>query len=189
MNIDSITSNNVNQYNKEGNTPLFYASADQVEHLVRLGADVNHQNFKDETALFKAGFEKSEQLIRAGADVNLCDEGYATAIFFSDLKTTQLLIAHGADVNQSDFEGDTPLSVAASYKDTEKSKLLIEHGASIHSVNMSGFSIMETMTPELKEFALEHERKQVLKDKDFLEKETEFLVENKQTHRMSIPKF
>jgi len=189
MNIDSITSENVNQYDKKGNTPLFYAAANQVEHLVKLGADVNHQNLKEETALFHADFDKAEKLIRAGADVNICSEGYATAIFFSDLKTTQLLIAHGADVNQSDFEGDTPLSVAASYKDTEKSKLLIENGASIHNVNMSGFTTLETMTPELKEFALEYERKQALKDKDFLEKETEFLVENTQTHRMSIPKF
>jgi len=189
MNIDSITSENVNQYDKKGNTPLFYASGDQVEHLIKLGADVNHQNFNEETALFRADFEKTEKLIKAGADVNIQSESYATAIFFSDLKTTHLLIARGADVNQSDFENDTPLSVAASYKDIEKSKLLIENGASIHNVNMSGFTTLETMTPELKEFALEHERKQAIKDKDFLEKETEFFVENENTHRMSVPKF
>lgn len=189
MNIDSITSENVNQYDKKGNTPLFYAAANQVEHLVKLGADVNHQNLKEETALFHADFDKAEKLIRAGADVNICSEGYATAIFFSDTKTTQLLINHGADVNQSDFEGDTPLSVAASYKDVDKGKILIENGANIHNVNLSTFTILELMPQDLKDFALEYEKKQAKKDKDFLEQETDFLVEDKNTHRMSVPKF
>lgn len=45
------------------------------------------------------------------------------------------------------------------------------------------------MPQDLKDFALEYEKKQAKKDKDFLEQETDFLVEDKNTHRMSVPKF
>lgn len=184
------TKDTVNKRDLKGNTPLFYATnVDDVIQLIAIGANVNHENNKHETALFHAGFEKAKILIDSGADVNHVDEGYASPLFFSDLKTSKLLIEKGAIVDQSDMEGDTPLSVAASYKDVEKGKLLIDNGAYIHNVNLSTFSALELMPDELREFALNFENKQNLSLKEELEQITKNIEHSDIPERLPIPKF
>lgn len=174
---------NVNKRDDKGNTPLFYTTdIDEIKKLIALGANVNHENYKHRTPLFNANFDKAKILIESGANVNHLDEGCASPLFFSDLKTSKLLIENGALVDQSDMEGDTPLSVAASYKDIEKGKFLIENGASIYNVNLSTFSALELMPDELRDFALSFDAKK----NDLLHKEFDISEIPK---RLSIPKF
>lgn len=173
----------VNKRDNEGNTPLFYATkTEDIKELINLGADINHENNEHKTPLFYADYNKAKILIESGADVNHLDEGCASPLFFSDLKTSRLLIENGALVDQSDMEGDTPLSVAASYKDIEKGKFLIENGASIYNVNLSTFSALELMPDELRDFALSFDGKK----NDLLHKEFDISEIPK---RLSIPKF
>lgn len=184
------TKDTVNKRDIKGNTPLFYAeSIEDIRFLINIGANVNHENIKHETAIFYAGFEKAKILIDSGADVNHVDEGYASPLFFSDLKTSKLLIENGAIVDQSDMEGDTPLSVAASYKDVEKGKFLIENGAYIHNINLSTFSALELMPVELREFALNFEKKQNLSLKEELEQISKNIDFNDIPEKLPIPKF
>lgn len=184
------TKDTVNKRDLKGNTPLFYTETiEDIRFLINIGANVNHENNKHETALFHAGFEKAKILIESGADVNHVDEGCASPLFFSDLQTSKLLIEKGAIVDQSDMEGDTPLSVAASYKDVEKGKFLIESGAYIHNINLSTFSALELMPDELREFALNFEKKQNLSLKEELEQITKNVEFNDIPERLPIPKF
>jgi len=180
----------VNKRDNEGNTPLFYATkTEDIKELINLGADINHENNEHKTPLFYADYNKAKILIESGANVNHVDEGYASPLFFSDFKTSKLLIEKGALVDQSDMEGDTPLSVAASFKDIEKGKLLIENGAYIHNINLSTFSALELMPDELRNFALEFEKKQSISLKGELEELTKDMVVNDIPRRLSIPKF
>lgn len=154
-----INKQKINERDEKGNTPLFYTKdINEIKELIELGANVNQINIRRRTPLFKAGFEKSKLLIEYGANLSHFDEGGVSALFFSDAETTKFLIEKGAVVDQYDMEGDTPLSIAASYQDVEKCKILIEAGANIHNTNLSTFTALEMMPKELQKFALDFEK-------------------------------
>jgi ankyrin len=111
---------NVNQVDKDGNTPLHLAgqesSSDRAAALLASGADINATNRLGQTPLHKF----TEKIY--GWDNN---EGGTNLPF-------QLLVRSGANVNAQDKEGRTPLAVLAladtSFKE-EATALLLEAGA------------------------------------------------------------
>ena len=60
------------------------------------------------------------------------------ASYFGKFEVAKLLIKHGAQIDSRDFEGKTPLAVAASQAHLEVVKLLLENGADVNSKDNYG---------------------------------------------------
>jgi len=84
-------------------------------------------------AAAQGALERIDRLLEAGMDVNSVDEAGRSALFYSiaaeQLQTTRHLIRKGAQVNQPDWEGMTPLHVAATEGHTGCCSLLLSQGA------------------------------------------------------------
>ncbi|MDX1924387.1 MAG: ankyrin repeat domain-containing protein [Rickettsiaceae bacterium] len=83
-----------------------YYSLDNIQELIRDGANVNQKKNEGNTPLHIA-----------------CREGY------TDI--AELLINHGANVNKENNQGATPLYWACFNGETDLVKLLINHGANV----------------------------------------------------------
>ena len=118
---------NVNEINKNGETPLFYLENVSIAKLfIAHGADVDAKNQYGCTPLFYADEEEMIQLLIVhGAEVNMLDNDLDSPLHSSELKKTRLLISYGADINQRNRYGDTPFDLA---KYAEIATYLIEHG-------------------------------------------------------------
>jgi len=111
--IEYDHADNINAREKDGWTPLFWASTghffkDGSEAVLRLllehGADINAQDKKGWTPLYVASINGALEVVR-------------------------LLLEHGADVEAKDNDGKTALQEAAWRRRGEIMKLLREHGA------------------------------------------------------------
>jgi len=130
----------VNARNKDGNTPLHWATfsgqTEAAELLIKYGAEVNVRDKNGRTPLHWAArsgdTEIAEMLLNHGAGVNARDEygwtplGVAAALGCT--KTAEVLIKYGAEVNAEDKGGRTPLHWAAGLGYTETADLLQWHG-------------------------------------------------------------
>jgi len=124
MVVESVPFDKLNARDRNGNTPLMWATSQGDEQLVELlvdqGSAVNLQNFVGETALFIAaarGFEKiCTFLIENGGDSRIATLDGATALHIASAgghsDVVKSLVSHGAFVNVVDEEGDTPLHYA-----------------------------------------------------------------------------
>jgi len=124
MVVESVPFDKLNARDKNGNTPLMWATSQGDEQLVELlvdqGSAVNLQNFVGETALFigaARGFEKiCTFLIENGGDTRTVTLDGATPLHIASagghLDVVKTLVSHGAFVNVVDEEGDTPLHYA-----------------------------------------------------------------------------
>lgn len=138
-------------------TILSNFSADTIESIIKLGADVNRPNFAERPLMNAANKpEIIKLLIKHGAKVNATNPFGKTALFyaiqFGDYDCVKLLIENGADVNQKILNLDdlielsnqydlgeyfvletvadfTPLVYAMRYADKDVQDLLIKHGA------------------------------------------------------------
>ena len=118
---------NVNQANKQDNTPLIFATEYGHEAVVRAllaaGADVNQANEDGSTPLIYAAVRGHEAvvgaLLAAGANVNQANKHDNTPLSFAARRGHEAvvgaLLAAGADVNQANEDGSTPLSFATEY--------------------------------------------------------------------------
>lgn len=119
------------------------ASADIVEYLISLGADVNQVDDTGQAPLRYAAVarhdidEKIDLLIEAGADIDhTSNDGSAAlsdAAFHQNVIAAKALIKHGADVNHRDSNGYTALSWTCGRGAPEADivELLLRSGANV----------------------------------------------------------
>ncbi|GAQ82666.1 potassium channel [Klebsormidium nitens] len=123
----------------DGRRPIHVAAAmgydDCVRFLISNGADVNVRDKFDASPLSEAlrlGQHSTAELLREhGADVTPRVASYdlCTAVASGNARNVALLLAFGADPNCFDFDGKTPLQIAATLGNQEVVNLLLRHGA------------------------------------------------------------
>ncbi|XP_072930827.1 protein phosphatase 1 regulatory subunit 12C isoform X6 [Epargyreus clarus] len=86
---------------------------DEVQRLLKMGADINTANVDGLTALHQACID-------------------------DNLDMVEFLVGHGADVNRGDNEGWTPLHATASCGFLSIARYLLENGADVAAVNYDG---------------------------------------------------
>lgn len=111
-----------------------------------IGSNGDELNEKLLKAVKDYDFEQVEQMIKAGADVNAANEYGVTALMTAVSRSTNedmidLLIELGADVNARSKLGETPLMWCAYSK--KNAVKLIEYGADVNAVNYQGASVYE----------------------------------------------
>lgn len=145
--------------NREGLTALTRqissASLDDIELMLKLGADPNQPGSGGETPLIILAEILSaspndaregaamEVLIKHGADVNGTDDLGSSALLHAvqnaTRATVEILVRAGADVNQPNKEGVTPLMVALARKNEQGLiDFLLGHGADVKMRNAKG---------------------------------------------------
>ncbi|KAI9907976.1 hypothetical protein PsorP6_003497 [Peronosclerospora sorghi] len=123
-----------------------------VAMLLTHGADTNMANPKGVTPLFFAiqfgDIEIVEMLVECGANVNLCNTDSVSAVHVAVacemLSMLELLLGCNAFVNtKNDFNGKTPLHLAAQIGSLPMCKLLLDHGGCIHHKTARGFDVVD----------------------------------------------
>lgn len=91
--------------------------------------------------------EEVESLLKVGADVNARDDNGSTPLHWAtnhaNSHIIELLIEHGADVNVQDKIGMTKLMQVCSYGDIEMAGYLLEHGADPTITDLFGENAMD----------------------------------------------
>ncbi|XP_026315519.1 protein phosphatase 1 regulatory subunit 12B isoform X3 [Hyposmocoma kahamanoa] len=86
--------------------------------------------------------EDVQRLLKAGADINTANVDGLTALHQAciddNLDMVEFLVSRGADVNRGDNEGWTPLHATASCGFLSIARFLIENGADVGAVNYDG---------------------------------------------------
>ncbi|XP_063372811.1 protein phosphatase 1 regulatory subunit 12A isoform X6 [Cydia amplana] len=86
--------------------------------------------------------DEVQRLLKAGADINTANVDGLTALHQAciddNLDMVEFLVAHGADVNRGDNEGWTPLHATASCGFLSIARYLLESGADVAAVNYDG---------------------------------------------------
>ena len=145
---------NLNRFDAENNTPLYYASKNGYVHtinwLLSNGADVNLANSKGDTALHVACQDADEDsvhlLIKRGADINTTNEQGETPVLIAARigKEGHIIILSGekANLDKRDKDGNFPLQLACENGHTSVIKELITNGASFRITNDDWHSCM-----------------------------------------------
>ncbi len=132
----------MNAADKEENTPLHYAVSlgrkAAVEFLLAKGADVNARNKRRQTPLHIAVSEPDRKMIITR--YAYYDAFGASTDVYSDREMIELLLAHGADVDAADFDGFTPLHLAAAADRAEIAEALIAAGANVEARDRVNFT-------------------------------------------------
>ena len=128
----------VNERDKEGNTPIQYAVEEGdialCKLLIKHGANVNVKDIYGDTLLHKA-----IKIERKGP--------FFRKVLSPPIKKAaiicKILLEAGADVNVKNNRGETPLHLAAAKWDFESCKLLIKYGAKINPLTNEGFTPLD----------------------------------------------
>ncbi|XP_045784316.1 protein phosphatase 1 regulatory subunit 12B isoform X7 [Maniola jurtina] len=100
---------------------------DEVQRLLKMGADINTANVDGLTALHQACID-------------------------DNLEMVEFLVEHGADVNKGDNEGWTPLHATASCGFLSIARYLLENGADVAAVNYDGELPVDIADEKMKDF-------------------------------------
>ncbi|XP_049695376.1 protein phosphatase 1 regulatory subunit 12C isoform X11 [Helicoverpa armigera] len=86
--------------------------------------------------------DEVQRLLKRGADINTANVDGLTALHQAciddNLDMVEFLVTHGADVNRGDNEGWTPLHATASCGFVSIARYLLENGADVAAVNYDG---------------------------------------------------
>jgi ankyrin repeat protein len=136
----------INSKDKDGQTPLLWATENGHEAVVRLlldkGADVESKDKYGQTPLSRAAMNGREAVVRLlldkGADVESKDDVYGqTPLLWAAENgheaVVRLLLDRGADVESKDKYRQTPLFCAAEYGHEAVVRLLLDKGADVES--------------------------------------------------------
>ncbi len=104
-----------------------------VQLLIDHGAEVNARGFLWRERVFPQG----KGLIY---DISTGGSALHAAAFVGSRSIAALLIHHEANLNFQDYDGDTPIMVAAALQDVKMVSLLISAGASVDTRNFEGKS-------------------------------------------------
>jgi len=133
-----ITTDNVNDKNGEGKTPLHIAARtgnlEIIELLIKSGANIEANDNTGKTPLHEAAqyghYNSAQRLIAAvNAAVNAVDKNGKTPLhkafkYLRNPKIIELLINSGANIEAEDMEGKTPInSLDVETLDTHKQNL------------------------------------------------------------------
>ena len=141
----------VNEKDRRGSTPLFYAAAygslEAMRILVAAGADVNASNAFGATPLLVAVTEpeKVRFLVDRGADVNARSKMGRTPLWIAAATdgasaTVRLLLDRGAKPDVRDAMQATPLLAATAANDTATIRMLLDKGAMASQHDMAGMT-------------------------------------------------
>ncbi|KAL7802862.1 ankyrin repeat-containing domain protein [Trichoderma afarasin] len=134
-------------------TPLFYASANKHEDVVKLllegGANINSKSFGSYTgqtpllhAAVNGNVAIAKLLLENGAMVDLRDRGGMTPLAFAAESghegVAQLLLDNDADLEGEDDSGQAPLAFAAESGHKALAQLLLDNGARIEAQDKFG---------------------------------------------------
>lgn len=76
-------------------------------------------------------------------DVNVTNSDGETALHVaSSTKVTRVLLRHGADINKQDYQGKTPLHMAASASNMEQLECLLKAGADCNITDNCGWTVL-----------------------------------------------
>jgi ankyrin repeat protein len=135
---------NVNAKDKDGNTALILALANDrqevVNAIIEKGAEVNAKNFNDDTPLMLASRYGSlagvKALLEKGAEVNAKTKSGMTAFLLASMEgrldVVNTLLGNGADIGAKDDNGYTALMLASNHCHLDSVKLLLEKGVDIN---------------------------------------------------------
>lgn len=128
---------------------------DEIENIVRLGADVNCRDDTGDTPLmeaFNCSFPSGrlamvKYLVGLEADVNAANKRGETVLMKAvsnpgrvDLSAIEFLIENGAHVNAQSQDRRTAASAAANAGNAPALKLLLDSGADVEAPDNSGFN-------------------------------------------------
>ncbi|QBH95038.1 ankyrin repeat domain-containing protein [Limnobaculum zhutongyuii] len=163
----------VNAKNKEGMTPLMYASrkairqpTDLLSLLIDAGAEVNAQNNSGMTALSQTAMSDNpamtKLLLDNGASVDLRDTSGMTPLMYaaqySTPETIDILINSGADINaQSKLSDDsnTPLIWAVKERKLDNVKALLKHNPDMTIRNADKYTAISLSKGEIREYLIQ----------------------------------
>ncbi|EFV5105309.1 ankyrin repeat domain-containing protein [Salmonella enterica] len=115
---------------------LFAETAEEVDILVKAGADVNGLMGSVFPLALAENLEVAKALIANGADVNFTNKKGETAIFYNkNIAVIKFLISQGANINHLNNDGETALFKTS---DIEMIKALIKLGCSPFLKNKNG---------------------------------------------------
>jgi ankyrin repeat protein len=108
-------------------------SCEEIEHLIKTGANVNEKDEHGATPLIHAAIRKNEKIIeillKNGADINARDKTGRTALLYAVAagydRMSEILVVNGADVNIADKDSMTPLYFAVDNGNIRIAKLLM----------------------------------------------------------------
>lgn len=145
-----VESEDVNEQNQAGETPLFAASSnghvDVVNLLIEAGASVNRAKHKGTTPLWIASQEGYDSivklLIEKGANVNQAQHNGTTPLYIASqeghVAVVDLLLRENAAVDEANDKKVTPLIVASQSGHVEIIQRLIESGAFVNQNDSDG---------------------------------------------------
>jgi hypothetical protein len=137
----------VNQQNKDGMTPLHFASCYlTIQVLLQAGAQLETVNFQGFTplmsALYFGNFGVAQELLKAGANPKAVDKigrnCLALAAHSGSSKVVDLMVMAEVDLEATDQYSHTPLMIAAAFGSAAATKSLIAAGANLDTVGNYG---------------------------------------------------